>query len=114
MASSRTGGRGSIASSATPGGDPFIGPKLEDIARRAGARDVAVEVTHQIDTHEQPGRRAIWLDYIEDLLLSGADTLERAGFAAPGDRDALRAEFGRLRNVKDQHFTYYAHRLTCS
>ena len=96
------------------GGDPWIGPKLAELAQRAGARDVEAVVTHQIDTLQQPGRRRIWLDYIEDLLLSGAESLERAGLVSAGERAGLRSEFERLRQDERVNFTYFATRLTCS
>lgn len=96
------------------GGDPWIGPKLAELARHAGARDIDTVVTHQIDTRQQPGRRRIWLDYIEDLLLSGADNLERAGYVTAKERTGLRAAFERLRKDEGVNFTYFATRLTCS
>jgi ubiquinone/menaquinone biosynthesis C-methylase UbiE len=96
------------------GGDPFIGPKLPDLARAAGADQVESVVTHQIDSREQPARRRIWLDYIEELLLSGADNLVGAGMATAGDVDVLRAEFERLRSRNDFDFTYYAVRMSCT
>ena len=96
------------------GGDPWIGPKLADLARRAGARDIESVVTHQIDTRQQPARRRVWLDYIEDLLLSGAENLERAGYVTAADRTELRAAFERLRSDTHVNFTYFATRLSCS
>ena len=95
------------------GGDPFVGPKLAHFAKCAHARAVESVVTHQIDTREQPARRRIWLDYVEDLLLSGAENLIAAGLAAEADRAALRAAFQGLRGRNDFDFTYYAVRMTC-
>lgn len=95
------------------GGDPFVGPKLAGCAERAGARRVEATVARMIDSRARPGRRATWIDYLESLLLSGADMLVRAGEATRGDADELAAAFRELHERPEIEFRYFATRMRC-
>ncbi|MFH0908336.1 MAG: class I SAM-dependent methyltransferase [bacterium] len=96
------------------GGDPFVGPKLEDLARRAGAREIRAAPARIIDTRREPERRRIWLDYLDALLLSGADNLMSKGYVTEHDKTDLMREFARLQTNPEVNFTYFGVRLTCS
>ncbi len=95
------------------GGDPFIGKKLKDIAEQAGCRHIQAERAHVIDSRREPQRRGVLLEYLANLLLSGADSMIKGGFADESDAARLRAEFDRLRSDDAVDFRYYATRLTC-
>ena len=56
-------------------GDPFVGGKLANYLMAAGFQNVSTQVlTHQYD-NRTPKKRAAFLDYWVELLLSGADSL---------------------------------------
>ncbi|MFM8410366.1 MAG: SAM-dependent methyltransferase, partial [Alphaproteobacteria bacterium] len=95
------------------GGDPFVGPKLAAAAARAGASKIVAEPTWMIDSAREPGRRSTWLDYLEDLLLSGAEAMVRRGEAGAADADDLRSAFRDARQDPRREFRYGAVRLTC-
>lgn len=95
------------------GGDPFVGRKLEAIARRAGFRTVRTELAAIVDSRREPNRRRILLDYLEDLLLSGAENMIDAGFADRSDAARVRTEFERLRGNETVDFQYHGARLIC-
>jgi SAM-dependent methyltransferase len=95
------------------GGDPFVGRKLEEIARRAGCRDLRVERVYAIDSKRDATRRRVLLDYLEELLLSGAENMIKEEFADERDAARVKSEFARLRDNEAVDFRYYATRLTC-
>ncbi|HEY8241524.1 MAG TPA: methyltransferase domain-containing protein [Kiritimatiellia bacterium] len=96
------------------GGDPYIGKKLVGICLRAGARDIRAEPAPILDSRREPERKRIWLDYLQELFLSGEQNLLAEGYATAEDRAALLAAFARLRDDAGTHFTYFATRLTCA
>lgn len=60
-------------------GDPFVGGKLANYLMQAEYQNVTTKVlTHQYD-NRMPKKRAAFLDYWSELLLSGAPDLMRAG-----------------------------------
>ena len=63
------------------GGDPFVGSKLAEVAREIGGEGIEARTLPIIDSALDAGRRAILLDYLRDLLLSGADNLIAGGYA---------------------------------
>jgi ubiquinone/menaquinone biosynthesis C-methylase UbiE len=95
------------------GGDPWVGRRLADIARSLGARDIATETLPIVSSQFEPPRRAVLLDYLEDLLLSGAELLTAAGEADRRRIAALRGGFAQAREDTEIEFRYYAVRLTC-
>lgn len=96
------------------GGDPFVGPKLAGFAEQAGARRIETSVARMIDSRGDPGRRSAWIDYLEHLLLSGADLLVRAGEADERDRADLRDAFRDLHRRPEVEFRYFATRMNCT
>lgn len=95
------------------GGDPFVGRRLHGLARELGCRDIRTETLPIIASDREPGRRAALLDYLEDLLLSGAERLLGAGLAAGGDIARLHSAFAEVRGDPGIGFRYFAVRLTC-
>lgn len=60
-------------------GDPFVGGKLANYLMQAGYQNITTKVlTHQYD-NRMPKKRAAFLDYWTNLLLSGAPDLMKAG-----------------------------------
>lgn len=60
-------------------GDPFVGGKLANYLMEAGFQNVTTTVlTHQYD-NRTPKKRAAFLDYWVNLLLSGAENLVSTG-----------------------------------
>jgi ubiquinone/menaquinone biosynthesis C-methylase UbiE len=96
------------------GGDPYVGAKLEAMARELGCAEVRVRVVPVIDSRADPQRRTLLLDYLRDLLLSGADNLIAHGYADEADKRHLRHAFARVREDLGVAFRYQAVRLTCS
>jgi ubiquinone/menaquinone biosynthesis C-methylase UbiE len=60
-------------------GDPFVGGKLANYLIKAGYQNITTHVlTHQYD-NRMPKKRASFIDYWTNLLLSGATSLIQAG-----------------------------------
>jgi len=95
------------------GGAPFIGRRLAGLARDLGCRAIRTETLPIIASDREPARRAVLLDYLEDLLLSGAERLLTAGLAEHGDIPRLRSAFAEVRDNPAIGFRYFAVRLTC-
>jgi ubiquinone/menaquinone biosynthesis C-methylase UbiE len=95
------------------GGDPFVGRRLTEMARRLGARDVQSETLPILSSQFEPQRRRQLADYLEALLLSAADSLLGAGWVARRQIAALRADFDTLRADPGIELRYFAVRMTC-
>lgn len=91
------------------GGDPYIGKKLNEWIERAGAICLTAAPFPNIDSVVFPERRAGDLDYLEDLLLSGAETLAGHGIS-PHEVAALKADFNQARQDPSIQFQYHAWR----
>lgn len=96
------------------GADPFIGQRLDELARQTGFNDIRTEPIYLVSTLREPERRLELLHYTRDLLLSGAENMKRAGYVDPNDEHALRAEFDRLESHPEVNFQYLAVRLTAT
>ncbi len=96
------------------GGDPFVGAKLGAMAGALGCNGVRTRSIPVIDSRRDPERRTLLLDYLRDLLLSGADNLIADGYADDGDKNHLVQAFARVREDPRVGFRYQAVRLTCS
>lgn len=83
------------------GGDPNVGPKLGGFLKKAGFRKIEWEARSlPFDARDVAARRA-FIDYFQDLMLSGAKSL-RANKRAPQDVEALlRKEFTRFAKEPD-------------
>lgn len=95
------------------GGDPWIGRRLADLARSLDARDISTETLPIVSSQFEPERRVVLLDYLEDLLLSGAELLLASGEADLRSVEALRTGFDQARADTGIELRYYAVRLTC-
>jgi ubiquinone/menaquinone biosynthesis C-methylase UbiE len=95
------------------GGDPFVGRRLARIARDAGAevldeRDVAV-----VASRAEPDRRSVLIDYIADLLASGARTMIAAGAVHASELVALEEDLDRARRDPSIGWEYHAVQMVC-
>lgn len=74
------------------GGDPFVGAKLGNLLQAIGYRDIVTDVRTVHLDNRSPGERAEFLAYWTDLLLSGAESLVRAGKVSPETVEGMTAE----------------------
>lgn len=95
------------------GGDPYIGAKLGRLAQALGGEGIITQRLAVIDSHRDPDRRVLLLDYLRDLLLSGAECLIGQGYADLEDQHRLVQAFARLRKDPGVSFRYQAVRMTC-
>ena len=87
-------------------GDPFVGGKLANYLMKAGYQSITTKVlTHQYD-NRTPKRRASFLDYWCDLLLSGAPDLIKAGRVDEQTINAMKKEFETLKSDPDAVIFY--------
>ncbi len=92
------------------GGKPFVGATLEETAQRLGLEAVEIEDLHILDSREDAQRREILLDYLEDLLLSGSESLMDKGYADQTMLADLKRDFARARD-SGADFFYHGTRL---
>lgn len=93
------------------GADPFIGQQLAALAQAAELTEICVTPLPIVSSRQTPQRRLALLRYTRDLLLSGADSLKRAGRVSEADEQALLAEFAALEARPEVDFQYLAVRL---
>lgn len=87
-------------------GDPFVGGKLANYLMQAGYQNVTTKVlTHQYD-NRMPKKRAAFIDYWTELLLSAAPGLIKAGRVTQNIVDEMRAESEKLKNAPDSVIFY--------
>lgn len=90
------------------GGDPYVGRKLEALLHTLGWRDIQAEWFPNVSSRHAPARRDELLAYLQDLLLSGADTLIREGVVTHADRDSLLSAFRQAASNPAIEFQYLA------
>jgi ubiquinone/menaquinone biosynthesis C-methylase UbiE len=105
------------------GGDPFVGQKLRELAQGLGCEQVSTEELALASSEMGPTRRAELLDYLEELLLSGAAALQKdPQVMAQSDRNlgsleevlsGLKEEFAHAKADPTIGFDYHAVQLTC-
>jgi hypothetical protein len=95
------------------GGDPFVGRRLAGIAAQLGCRDIVAYSVPIISSRREPSRRRELLDYLEELLLSGAENMIRHGFATRGLLREVRSDFEQARRSPEVAFRYSAVRMSC-
>lgn len=87
-------------------GDPFVGGKLANYLMKSGFQEVTTEVlTHQYD-NRTPKKRAAFIDYWCNLLLSGAPDLLKTGRVTPKIIDEMKEEMNRLKHDADSVIFY--------
>ena len=95
------------------GGDPYVGVKLVQLAAQLGCTDILVEDVNPVSSLTMPQRRAEFVGYLENLMLSGARRLIATRDVTQADMRALQTEFARLRREPDIDFEYHGVRLVC-
>jgi ubiquinone/menaquinone biosynthesis C-methylase UbiE len=87
-------------------GDPFVGGKLANYLMAAGYQNVSTKVlTHQYD-NRMPKKRAAFIDYWTELLLSGAPSLLKAGRVTPQIVKDMTEESQTLKDAPDSVIFY--------
>ena len=87
-------------------GDPFVGGKLANYMMKAGFQNISTKVlTHQYD-NRTPKKRAAFIDYWADLMLSGAPQLIQAGRISEELVREMQAEFTALKKDPDSVIFY--------
>ncbi|HVK61032.1 MAG TPA: methyltransferase domain-containing protein [Bdellovibrionales bacterium] len=87
-------------------GDPFVGGKLANYLIEAGYQNVKTSVlTHQYDDR-MPKKRAMFIDYWTNLMLSGAPGLIEAGRVTEELVEEMKNELQRLKTAPDSVIFY--------
>lgn len=87
-------------------GDPFVGGKLANYLMQAGYQNITTKVlTHQYD-NRTPKKRAAFIDYWCNLLLSGAPSLIKAERVDKTIVDGMKSELEKLKNDPDAVIFY--------
>ncbi len=76
-------------------GDPFIGRKLFEIFRRAGAHDVTLSFAPEIYTEDDPDGYRAWLGNAREILAGAADVLVARDMIVKADIDQVLVEMER-------------------
>jgi SAM-dependent methyltransferase len=87
-------------------GDPFVGAKLGNLLQAVGFRDIACEVKPIHLDNRAPGERAEFLTYWTDLLLSGAQSLQKAGRVDRSTVEGMQKELQIVAHDPDAVFFY--------
>ena len=74
------------------GGDPFVGRKLFDIFKRAGARDIRLSFEPEIYTEDDPEGYRAWVENAAGIILGVRDELIGRRMIDPATIDAVLAE----------------------
>lgn len=83
------------------GGDPFVGAKLANYLMAAGFQNVATEVKFFHYDNRAPKKRAEFIEYWTNLLLSGAPQLLKARRVTPKVAAGMKAELTKLKSDPD-------------
>jgi ubiquinone/menaquinone biosynthesis C-methylase UbiE len=76
-------------------GDPFIGRKLFDIFRRAGASNITFTFEPEIYTEDRPDGYRAWLQNARDILVGARDSLIERDMMRESEIDITLAEMAR-------------------
>ncbi|MEM7392702.1 MAG: hypothetical protein AAF492_10175, partial [Verrucomicrobiota bacterium] len=93
------------------GGDPEVGRKLRGFCEELKMNILAEEIIPAVSSRGHPDQREDLMAYVENLLLSGADSLIETGRIDRAGVERLQTEFGRIRARPDQHVQYEAVRV---
>lgn len=90
----------------TAKGDPFVGGKLANYLLKAGFQDIETRViTHHYD-HRTPKKRAEFIEYWSDLLLSAAPHLVKEKRVTANEVKEMQRELGTIKNDPNAVFFY--------
>lgn len=95
------------------GGDPFVGAKLGGMAASLGAEVLAEAPRLVISSADTSRERIEQLQYLRELLASGAERMLAAGYATTEMQQAMAAAFDTVQADADIAFRYGAVRLLC-
>lgn len=95
------------------GGDPYIGGRLRQIAEALGAEVLAETPRAVISSSDSSRHRADQLQYLRELLESGAERMLAHGYASVEMQRALATAFDKVRVQPTIAFHYGAVRLIC-
>lgn len=87
-------------------GDPFVGGKLANYLMKAGYQNVTTKVLTHFYDNRSPKKRAEFIDYWADLLLSGAPGLIEAGRVDQAIVDKMTEELQALKKDPDSVIFY--------
>jgi SAM-dependent methyltransferase len=87
-------------------GDPFVGGKLANYLLAAGYQNIETEAKVAFYDNRSPKRRAQFIAYWSELLVSGAPGLLKAGRVTPALVKEMQAELARLQDDPDAVFFY--------
>lgn len=88
------------------GGDPFVGAKLANLLMKAGYREIHTKTVTQHHDYRTPKKRAEFIGFWKDLLLSGAPELLKAGKVDEATVEGMREEFDRVAEDPDSVIYY--------
>lgn len=86
------------------GGDPFVGARLANYLIAAGFQNVSTQVLVDHYDNRAPKRRAEYIEYWTELLLSGAPRLLKSKRITPKMVKEVRKELERLKDDPDAVF----------
>lgn len=93
-------------------GHPFVGAQLGNLLQEAGFRDIQVEVrTFHFDSRE-PQKRAAFMDFFFDILLSAENVLLKEKRVTPALIKQMKKEVETVKKTKDSVFYYSYLRAT--
>jgi ubiquinone/menaquinone biosynthesis C-methylase UbiE len=87
-------------------GDPFIGAKLGNLLSSVGFNNVETNVKHWHLDNRLPKKRKATLDYWNELLLSGADTLIKANVVTKEIVENTKKELNKVSKDPNAVFMY--------
>lgn len=93
-------------------GHPFIGGNLGHLLKEAGFVDIQTEVRPLHFDSREPERRADFVEYFYQILLSAEKTLQKEGRITPADLREMKREVDRVKKAKDSVFFYAFVRAT--
>jgi SAM-dependent methyltransferase len=93
-------------------GHPFIGGQLGNLLKDAGFSEIRLEFRPLHFDSREPERRAAFVEYFYQILLSAKDSLLQAGRVSPDDLKAMEKEVDRMKKDKNAVFYYSFVRAT--
>jgi hypothetical protein len=93
-------------------GDPFIGRKLFDIFKKAGATDIRLSFEPEIYTEDEPDGYRAWLSNAHDILLGTRDSLAGRRMIEQPEIDAVLTEMKKRIERPNGVALFYWNRIT--
>jgi SAM-dependent methyltransferase len=93
-------------------GDPFIGRKLFDIFKKAGATDIRLSFEPEIYTEDEPDGYRAWLSNAHDILLGTRDSLAGRRMIEQPEIDTVLTEMKKRIERPNGVALFYWNRIT--